>query len=187
MTNQTEPTIEQFSSEGMPTIPLRPMHVSTNINRVYGICIAVIVFFYAISASVLMHIVTDMILPQLVIVLGICVLSFVFAIVRRMYWLCVLAVAVGAVCGSLPWVATYGGVIIGLSVGVTFLLIYGVARVWFERSETWPFVVSAIATGYALLALAARQQLIPDAIVLPIVLIVVSGLFVLQLRRQNVL
>ncbi|MFM7679844.1 MAG: hypothetical protein ACKO83_13445 [Roseiflexaceae bacterium] len=187
MTNQHDQSVDPFSSEGMPTIPLRPMQTSTNINRVYGVAIAVIVLCVAIGAETLTAFVTSLILPQLVFVLGVCLLAFVFAVVRRTYWLLILSLAVAGVGIALPWVSTFGGAIVGVSVGVTFLAIYGVVRIWFDRQETWPFVMSAIATFYALLALGSQYYALPTWVVLPLVLVVVSGLFVAQLRRQSVI
>jgi len=187
MTNQQDQSIDPFSSEGMPTIPLRPMQTSTDINRVYGIAIAVIVLCVAIGSEILTTFMTSMILPQLVFVLGICLLAFVYAVIRRTYWLLIVSLAVAGIGIALPWVSAFGGAIVGVSVGVTFLAIYGVVRIWFNRQETWPFVMSAIATFYALLALVSQYYALPPWAVLPIVLVVVAGLFVVQLRRQSVI
>jgi hypothetical protein len=67
------------------------------------------------------------------------------------------------------------------------MVIYSLVRIWFDRQETWPFVMSAIATFYALLALISHYFALPAWAVLPIVLVVVSALFVAQLRRQSVI
>lgn len=187
MTNPVEPQSEQFTSEGMPTIPLRPMQVTTTTNRVYGVCLAVIVFFIAVNHDVLLQGTRDFVVPQLVFILGLGVLVFVLAVVRRWYWLCVGALAMLGTAIATPWVATIGGAVVGISVGVTFLLIYAVARVLFDRNETWPFLMSAIATVYAGLSLAAHSNLLPEWLVLPILLIGIAILFVRQLRIQQVL
>jgi hypothetical protein len=187
MTNQQDQSVDPFSSEGMPTIPLRPMQTSTTINRVYGIAIAAIVVCVAIGSETLEAFVTSWVLPQLVFVLGVCLLAFVFAVVRRTYWLLILSLAIAGIGIALPWVATYGGAVVGISVGVTFMVIYSLVRIWFDRQETWPFVMSAIATFYALLALISHYYALPAWAVLPIVLVVVSALFVAQLRRQSVI
>ena len=187
MTNQQDQSVDPFSSEGMPTIPLRPMQTSTTINRFYGVAIAVIVLCIVIGSETLTSFVTSLILPQLVFVLGVCLLAFVFAVVRRTYWLLIFSLTVAGIGIALPWVPTYGGAIVGISVGVTFIAIYSIVRIWFDRQETWPFVLSAIATFYALLVLVSHYYALPSWAVLPVVLVVISGLFVAQLRRQSVI
>jgi len=187
MNDQPKIDLEHFSSEGMPTIPLRPAPTSANINRVYGVCIVVIVALLAIDHTNIESFVTTYILPQLVFCIGLIVLAFVLAIVRRWFWLCIVAVSVGAVVSGLPWLTTYGGAIIGLLVGLAFLLIYGMGRIWFDYSESWPFVASGVATTFALLAILAKTSLIPAIVVLPLVLCGVGALFALQLRRQKVI
>ena len=179
--------LEHFSSEGMPTIPLRPMPTAANINRVYGLCIVVIVALLAIDHTVLESFVTMYVLPQLVFCIGLTVLAFVLAIVRRWFWLCVISVALGAILAGLSWLVVFGGAILGLLIGFAFLLIYGMGRIWFDYSESWPFVASGVATAYALLAILAKTRVIPDIVVFPLVLLGVSLLFAWQLRRQKVI
>lgn len=187
MTNQQDQSVDPFSSEGMPTIPLRPLKTSTNINRVYGVAIAALVLCIAVGSESLIAFVMTFVVPQLVILLGVCLLAFVYAVVRRVYWLAIFVLAFAGIGIALPWVPTMGGAIVGVSVGVTFLLVYAIMRIWFDRHENWPFVMAAIATLYALLALFSQRMAWPTFYVLPIVLIVVSILFVVQLRRQSVL
>lgn len=187
MTNQQDQSLDPFSSEGMPTIPLRPLKSSTHINRVYGTVIAVLVLCVAIGAEQLTTFTVNVVVPQLVILLGICLLAFVFAVVRRIYWLSVFSLAVAGIGIAIPWLPTFGGAIVGLSIGLSFLFIYAVIRIWFDRHENWPFAMSAIATFYALLALLSRNFAWPSFYVMSLVLVVVTLLFAVQLRRQSVI
>ena len=187
MTEQPKIDLEHYSSEGMPTIPLRPAPTSANINRVYGVCIVVIVALLAIDHTNIESFVTTYILPQLVFCIGLTVLAFVLAIVRRWYWLCIASVSIGAVLTGLPWLMVFGGAVIGLLIGVAFLLVYGMGRIWFDYNESWPFVASGVATAYALLAILAKTAIIPAILVLPVVLLGVGVLFAWQLRRQKVI
>ena len=187
MSEPSKIDVEHFSSEGMPTIPLRPMPTAANINRVYGLCIVVIVALIAINHETLQSFVATYLLPQLVFCIGLTVLAFVLAIVRRWYWLCVVAVSFGAIFVGLPWSESVGGAVIGLLLGLAFLLIYGMGRIWFDYSESWPFIASGVATAYALLSILAKTEIIPAIVVLPIVLFGVGVLFALQLRQQKVI
>lgn len=187
MNDQSKIDLEHYSSEGMPTIPLRPGPTTANINRVYGLCIVVIVALLAINPAVLQSFISIYILPQLVFCIGLTVLAFVLAIVRRWYWLCIGSVSIGAIFAGLPWLVVFGGAIIGLLIGVAFLLVYGMGRIWFDYNESWPFVVSGVATAYALLAILAKTEIIPAILVLPVVLLGVGALFAWQLRRQKVI
>lgn len=187
MNDQSKIDFEDYSSAGMPTIPLRPLPTTANLNRVYGLCIIVVVALLAIDHTVIHAFVATYIMPQLVFSMGLTVLVFVLAIVRRWYWLCITAVTVAALLASLPWYATFGGAISGLLLGVAFLVIYGIGRIWFDYNELWPFAVSGVATVFALLAILAKAQLLPEVLVLPVVLCGIGVLFVRQLRRQNVI
>ena len=187
MNEQPKIDLEHFSSEGMPTIPLRPAPTTANTNRVYGLCIVVIVALLAIDHALIETFITTYILPQLVFCIGLTVLAFVLAIVRRWYWLCIASVSIGALFAGLPWLSVYGGAIEGLLIGLAFLLIYGMGRIWFDYSEFWPFVASGLATAFALLAILAKAAIIPVIIVLPLMLCGVGVWFALQLRRQKVL
>lgn len=187
MNDQSKIDLEHYSSEGMPTIPLRPMPTNANINRVYGVCIVLVVALLVIDHATIESLVATNILPQLVFCIGLTVLAFVFAIVRRWYWLCIASVSIGAVLAGLPWLMVFGGAVIGLLIGVAFLLVYGIGRIWFDYSEPWPFVASGIATAYALLAILAKTAVLPEIIVLPVVLLGVGVLFAWQLRHQKVI
>ncbi len=187
MNEQPKIDLEHYSSEGMPTIPLRPAPTTANVNRVYGLCIVVIVALLAINPAAIHAIISTYILPQLVFCIGLIVLAFVLAIVRRWYWLCIVSVSVGAVLAGLPWLTVFGGAIIGLLIGVAFLLVYGMGRIWFDYNESWPFIASGVATAYALLAILAKTAIIPAILVLPVILLGVGVLFALQLRRQKVI
>ena len=187
MSEPSKIDVEHFSSEGMPTIPLRPTSTAANTNRVYGMCIVVIVALLAINQTIIQSFVNAYLLPQLVFYIGLTVLTFVLAIVRRWYWLAVVAVALGAVLVGLPWLATIGGAIVGLLIGLAFMCVYAIGRVWFDYSEPWPFVASGVATVYALLAILAKTTLIGESIVLPLVLIGVGIVFAWRLRLQKVI
>lgn len=187
MNEQPKIDLEHYSSEGMPTIPLRPIPTTANINRVYGVCIVVIVALLAINPDTIQSVISTYILPQLVFSIGLTVLAFVLAIVRRWYWLCIASVSIGAVLAGLPWLVVFGGAILGLLIGLAFLLIYGMGRIWFDYGESWPFIVSGVATAYALLAILAKTAIIPAIVVLPTILLAVGVLFALQLRRQKVI
>ena len=187
MNDQSKIDLEHFSSEGMPTIPLRSTPTTANTNRVYGLCIVMIVALLAIDHALIETFITTYILPQLVFCIGLTVLAFVLAIVRRWYWLCIASVSIGAVLAGLPWLTIYGGAILGLLIGLAFLLIYGMGRIWFDYTESWPFIASGVATAFALLAILAKVSLIPAIVVLPVVLCGVGVLFALQLRRQKVI
>jgi hypothetical protein len=187
MNEQPKIDLEHYSSEGMPTIPLRPMPTTANINRIYAICIVLVVALLVIDHATIESLIATYILPQLVFCIGLIVLAFVLAIVRRWYWLCIAAVAFGAVLVGLPWLNVFGGAILGLLIGVAFLLVYGIGRIWFDYSEPWPFIASGVATAYAMLAILAKTAVLPEILVLPVVLLGVGVLFALQLRRQKVI
>lgn len=177
--------IDQFTSEGMPTIPLRITSSSANTNRVFGLCIVAIVMLLAIDHGIIDSLLSTYIKPQLGFFIGLTVFAFVVAIVRRWYSLTIVSIACGAIFTGLMWVPLFGGAILGLLIGVAFLLVYGIGRMWFDSHDIWPFVASGVATAYALLSIVIPKLNLPDIIVLPIMLAGVATLFVLGLRRQK--
>ena len=187
MTGQPNQTEDLFSSEGMPTIPLRPKQSATDINRSFIFCIVVLVAILAIGQDKLGDVMLNVVYPQYVILLSLSILGFVFSIVRSWYWVCVVSLATIGLVVTLPWYSTHGTTLIGVSTGVAYLLLYVIARLWFERTELWPLVLAAVATGFAALMLLTQYALLPVVAVVPLLIVVIVVVFGLRLRGQSVI
>lgn len=187
MTGQSNHTEDLFSSEGMPTIPLRPKQSATDINRSFIVCIVVLVAILAIGQEKLGEFLVTAVYPQYVILLSLSILGLVFSIVRSWYWVCVVSLAIIGLVVTLPWFATHGSTLVGVSTGLSYLVLYGISRVWFERTEQWPLVIAAVATGFAMLMLLTQYTSLPIVAVVPLIIVVIVAVFGYRLRGQSVI
>ena len=187
MTGQSNQTEDLFSSEGMPTIPLRPKQSATDINRSFIAIIVVMVTMLSIGQDKLGEFLLAAVYPQYVILLSLSILGLVFSIVRSWYWVCVVSLATIGLIVTLPWFVSHGSTLIGVSTGVAYLVLYIIARLWFERTELWPLVIAAVATGFAILMLLTQYGLLPVVAVIPIIIVVIVAVFGYRLRGQSII
>jgi len=172
-----------FSSEGMPTIPLRKP-TSGALSWVYGALLIVIGILNLLDVSVIFDLLVVQLAPRWMFLVGAGVVALTFAFVQHRKWLSVVAVLLLMVGIGLPFVATTNGVILPMMLSLATVVAFVVVRWYFQVQENWMLIVSAFALLTAVLMLGAHNDLYATRLVLPLLLIVIGGMFLWQMQRK---
>jgi hypothetical protein len=172
-----------FSSEGMPTIPLRKPTSGAR-NWVYGVLLIVIGLLNLLDVSVIFNLVVEQLAPRWLFVVGVSVVALTFAFVQHRKWLSMVAILFFMAGVGLPFVATTSGVILPMMLSLAAVVAFVVVRWYFQAQENWMLIVSAFALLTAMLMLGAHNNLYATRLVLPLLLIVIGGMFLWQMQRK---
>lgn len=179
---QSQPDM-MFSSEGMPTIPLRKP-TSGALSWVYGALLIVIGLLNVLDVAVIFDLMVGQLAPRWMFVVGAGAVALTFAFVQHRKWLSVVAVLLLMVGIGLPFVATTNGVILPMMLSLATVVAFVVVRWYFQVQENWMLIVSAFALLTAVLMLGAHNDLYATRLVLPLLLIVIGGMFLWQMQRK---
>lgn len=179
---QSQPDM-MFSSEGMPTIPLRKPS-SGALSWVYGALLIVIGILNVLDVAVIFDLVVAQLAPRWLFVIGAGAVALTFAFVQHRKWLSVVAVVLLLLGVGLPFVAPTNGIILPMMLSFAAVVAFVVVRWYFQSQEQWMLIVSAFALLTAVLMLGAHNELYATRLVLPLLLIVIGGIFLWQLQRK---
>ena len=172
-----------FSSEGMPTIPLRKP-TSGALSWVYGALLIVIGILNLLDVSVIFDLLVVQLAPRWMFLVGAGVVALTFAFVQHRKWLSVVAVLLLMIGIGLPFAASTNGVVLPMMLSLAAVVAFVIVRWYFQLQEQWMLIVSACALLTAVLMLGAHNGLYAARLVLPLLLIVIGGMFLWQMQRK---
>lgn len=176
---------ELFSSEGMPTIPLRKESSPIQSSWVYGLLLIFIGLLAVLDTSTLYTLIVNEFSPRAWFIAGVGVVALVVAYVQQLRTLFGVAIVILVMALALPFVGATQGAILPLGVSLAVLVCFVVFRILYASAHAWMLVVSGFALLTTLLMVLSQYGLFASRYVLPLLIMLIGAVFLWQLRKAR--
>jgi hypothetical protein len=176
---------ELFSSEGMPTIPLRKADAPLNANWVYGLLLVCIGVLVVIDVSAVYTLIVSAFAPRAWFVAGVGVVALVVAYVQHWRILFGVGLVLTQIAVALPFAESTQGAILPMALSVAVLVCFVVFRILYQQQHQWMLVVSGFALVATLLMVIAQYGIVATRFIVPGLIILIGVAFMWQLRMNR--